>query len=66
MLVHGLGDPVDSGVISDGVVEGINADDLVVLVCAVLRNPVGVQDSEVADFSAYSLLGDGAEVAGWL
>jgi len=42
-VLHGRGaDPVDAGVSADGVVLGVNKDDLEVLVGGVLSNPVGV------------------------
>jgi hypothetical protein len=47
VLVDGVGDPVDSGVSSDGLVRGIDEDDLVVLVNTVLVDPVRVKDSQV-------------------
>jgi hypothetical protein len=61
-----VNDPVDSGVISDGVVEWINKDNLVELEGGILSNPVGVEDSEVTDLSADSLLSDGSVVSPWL
>ena len=55
-LVLGGGNPVDSGVTGDGLVVGVNKDDLVELEGSVLTNPVGVEDSEVSAASADSLL----------
>lgn len=46
MFVHGVANPVDSGVISDGIVLGVNADDLEELVGSVFRDPEGVEDSQ--------------------
>lgn len=46
-LVHGLGNPVDPGVPTDHFVIGINKDDLVVFVHAILVYPVRVQYSQV-------------------
>lgn len=54
------GDPVDSGVLGDGLVVGVNKDDLEELEGSVLTDPVGVEHSEVSAASADSLLGDGA------
>lgn len=59
MLLHWSSDPLELGVVSDGVVVGVDEDDLEVLVSGVFTNPVGVQDSERAAVSANSLLGDG-------
>ena len=54
------GDPVDSGVSGDGLVVGVNKDDLEELEGSVLTNPVGVEDSEVSAASADSLLSSGS------
>lgn len=40
VLVNWLDDPVDSGVSSDGLVGWVNEDDLEVLVCRILVDPV--------------------------
>jgi len=61
VLVHALGDPLELGVVADGVVVGVDEDDLEVLVGGVLTNPVGVHDSERAAVSADTLFGDGLE-----
>jgi len=46
-LVDRLDDPVDSGVSSDSLVRRIDKDDLEVLVCRILVDPVCVEDSQV-------------------
>lgn len=56
VLVHRVDDPVVSGVSSDGLVLWVDENDLVVLVGAVLVNPVRVQHSQVSSLSANSLL----------
>jgi len=61
VLVHGLGDPVDPGVAADGLVIGINENDLIVLVNAVLVDPVRVQDSQVSAPPADTLLRNGPQ-----
>ena len=66
VLLVGVGNPVDSGVVSDGVVGGIGQDDLIVFVGSVLSNPVGVEYSQSSDGSANSLLGLGSKVSGGL
>ena len=66
MLVDGVADPVDLGVVSDGLVGGIDEDDFVVFIGGVLSNPVGVEDSEASDLSADSFFGDGSQVSGEL
>ena len=56
VLLVGVGDPVDSGVVSDGVVGGVDHDNLVVFVGSVLTNPVAVEDSEGSKGTAGTLL----------
>ncbi len=51
-----VADPVDAGIAADGLVEGVNKDDLVVLVGGVLGNPVRVQHTERGDQAAHTLL----------
>lgn len=66
MLVLGSGDPVDSWIVSDGVMGWVDKNDLIVFVGSVLGNPVTVQDSESLEGSAGSLLSLGSEVSGGL
>merc|ERR1719311_1531366 len=62
-MLHSItADPVDPGVVADGLVEGVHHDHLVPLVHRVRGDPVGVQDTEAAAFAADALLGDTAEV----
>lgn len=63
VLVHGVDDPVDAGIDADGLVLGVDEDDLVVLVGRVLVDPVRVEDAEVSAAAADTLLGRGAEGA---
>ena len=63
VLVHGLDDPVDAGVLADGLVLRVDEDDFKVLVGAVLVDPVGVEDAQVGAAAADALFGDGAEGA---
>lgn len=63
VLVDGVDDPVDAGVDADGLVLGVDEDDLVVLVGRVLVDPVGVEDAQVGAAAADTLLGGGAEGA---
>lgn len=62
-LVHGLDNPVDAGVAADGLVLGVDEDNLVELVRRVLVYPVGVEDAEVGAAAADALLGGGAQGA---
>ena len=57
VLVDGLDDPVDARIAADGLVLGVDADNLVVLVRRVLVDPVGVEDAEVGAAAADTLLG---------
>ena len=61
VLVDGVDDPVDAGVDADGLVLGVDEDDLVVLVGRVLVDPVGVEDSEVSASAADTLLSGSLE-----
>jgi hypothetical protein len=63
VLVDGVDDPVDAGVDADGLVAGVDEDDLVVLVGGILVDPVGVQDAQVSAAAADTLLGGGLEGA---
>jgi hypothetical protein len=60
-LVNGVADPVDAGITADGLVLGVNEDDLEVLVGGVLVDPVGVQDTQVGATAADTLLSGGTE-----
>lgn len=55
VLVDGVGNPVVSRIIADGVVLGINKDNLKVLVSRILVNPVRTQDTEVTSTAANTL-----------
>lgn len=63
VLVDGVDDPVDAGVDADGLVLGVDQDDLEVLVGRVLVDPVGVEDAQVGAAAADTLLSGGAEGA---
>lgn len=56
-------DPVDSRVIANSIVGGIDEDNLEILVSSVLIDPVGVEHTEATASTANTLLGDRAEVA---
>ena len=55
-LVLGGGNPVDSGVTGDGLVVGVNKDDLVELVGRVLGNPIRVEHAKATALAASTLL----------
>lgn len=56
-----VADPVDAGVTADGLVLGVDKDNLEVLVGRVLVDPVGVQDTQVRATAANTLLSGGTE-----
>jgi hypothetical protein len=62
-LVNGVGDPVDTGIATDGLVRGVDKDDLKVLVGGILVDPVRVQHTEVSALLTNTLFGGGAEGA---
>ena len=66
VLVDGVADPVDAGVVADLGVGRVNHDDFEVLVGGVLVDPVGVQHTEVGGVATGAALGVRAEVAGGL
>lgn len=59
--MNGVTDPVDAGITTDGLVLGVDKDDLVVLVGRVLVDPVGVQDAQVSSAATNTLLSGGLE-----
>ena len=66
VLVHGVDNPVDAGVVSDGNVLGINHNYFKILVCGILVHPVRVQYTEVSANSTSTLLCNTAQVSGKL
>jgi hypothetical protein len=63
VLVDGLGDPVDAGIAADGLVLGVDEDDLEVLVGGVLVDPVRVEYAQIGTAAADTLLGGRLEGA---
>ena len=63
VLVHWVDDPVDAGVTADGLVLWVDEDDLVVLVGAVLVDPVAVQHAQVGGTATDTLLSSRLERA---
>ena len=57
VLVLRSSDPVDSCVISDGVVSAVNHDNLIVFIDTVLGNPITVEDSKTTEGSSSSFFG---------
>lgn len=62
-LVDSVADPVDASIAADGLVLGVDEDDLEVLVGGVLVDPVGVQDTQVGAATANTLLSGSTESA---
>ena len=63
VLVNWLDDPVDTGIATDGLVLGVDEDDLEVLVGRILVDPVRVQDAQVSATAADTLLSSRLERA---
>lgn len=60
-FVHGVADPVESRITANGLMGWVNKDDFIVLVDAILVDPVGVQDPKVATSPGDSFLSGRAE-----
>jgi hypothetical protein len=48
MLVNWIDNPIDTWVVTNGVMSRINANDLKVFVCTVLSYPIRVQNTETS------------------
>jgi hypothetical protein len=59
--VDGLDDPVDAGVVADGLVLRVDEDDLKVLVRRVLVDPVRVEHAQIGASTTDTLFGGGFE-----
>ena len=66
VLVNGVADPVDLGIVSDSVVRWVDENDIVVLVGTVLVDPVRVQHSHVSASLADSVFSNRLQVSGKL
>ena len=66
VLVNSGADPVISGIVLNGVVAGVEHDDLVVFVRSVLSNPVAVKNSEISSNSGNSVFSNSFEGSGVL
>lgn len=56
VLVHWVGNPVDAGITTNGLVVRVHTDDLKVLVDTVLVHPVRVEDAQVRHLATDTLL----------
>ena len=63
MLVHWVDDPVDAWVAADGLVLWVDEDDFVVLVGAVLVDPVAIENAEIGATATNTLLSGGLQRA---
>lgn len=61
--MDGVDDPVDASIAADGLVLGVDEDDLVVFVGGVLVDPVRVEDAQVGASATDTLLGGRLERA---
>merc|ERR1719161_1112590 len=66
MLVHRVANPIDSRIITDGLVVGVDHHTLIPIVSSVVANPVRVENTQFATLPAYTLLGNALKVAGCL
>lgn len=64
VFVDWFADPINSWVISDGIVEGIDTDDFKIFVCSILGDPIWVQNSQSSDLASDSLFSYGPEISG--
>ena len=62
VLVDGVDDPVGAGIVADGGVGRVGADDFVPGEDGISVGPVGVEDTEVAEAGTKTLFGDGLVV----
>jgi len=62
VLVHRVHDPVDARVLADHCVLRVDQDDLEVLVCRVLVDPVRVQNPKASELASSTLLGDRPQI----
>jgi hypothetical protein len=63
VLVYGVTDPVDTRIISNLGMCGINKDDLIVLHGSILVDPVRVQNTEVGELTSNLLFSNGLKVS---
>lgn len=63
VLVNGVDDPVDSGIVTDLLMGWVNHDNLIVFHSRILVDPVGVQDTQVGISASSLLLGNILEIA---
>merc|ERR1719384_976823 len=62
MLHDRLTDPIDAGIVTDGLVEWVNQDNFKPLVPGILGDPIGIQYSQASQLAACSLLCNTAQI----
>jgi hypothetical protein len=62
-LVNWINNPIDARITTDGLMLGINQNDLEVLISGILVDPVGVKDAKIGAATTDSFFGRGAEGA---
>src|SRR5277367_1105000 len=63
VLVNGIDNPVDAGIPANGLMLRVDQDNLKVLVCGVLIDPVRVQNSQIRTTTSHTLLSCGLQRA---
>jgi hypothetical protein len=61
VFVDGVTDPVDSGVVSNGIVLGVNTDDFEIFMSSVFSDPIRVQNSHGGHGFTDSLFSSGSQ-----
>ena len=64
VFVDWIADPVDSRVVPDSVMIGVNTNDFIEFMSSVFSYPIGVKDSESSAVFSDTLLGNGSEISG--
>lgn len=63
VFVNSVADPVNTGVLANSFVVGVNQDDFIKFVGSILVDPVRVQNTKVSASASNTLLGEGLQVA---
>jgi hypothetical protein len=57
-----IANPVDSGILADGLVEGVYQDNFKKFENSILCNPVGIEDAQITTPAPHSFLGNTAKI----
>jgi hypothetical protein len=63
VLMNRVADPVNSRVVADADVVGVNQNNFEIFVCGVLVNPVRVQHTQISSIATGSFLSDAAKIS---